>query len=168
MKRNEKTGDILFSVIGALVVSWIALLTAPYVQQGLIGIIKNFGTVMENPFRITWCEDSLKTILVFLLLYSAGIAIWLSGRKNLRTKEEHGSARWGNPFRINRKYAQKPLRDNRILTQNVKMGLNDYKHKRNLNVMVVGGSGAGKSFRLVMPNVLAGARSSLILTDPNG
>ena len=168
MKRNEKTGDILFSVIGALVVSWIALLTAPYVQQGLIGIIKNFGTVMENPFRITWCEDSLKSILVFLLLYSAGIAIWLSGRKNLRTKEEHGSARWGNPFRINRKYAQKPLRDNRILTQNVKMGLNDYKHKRNLNVMVVGGSGAGKTRYYAKPNLMQGSDCSFVVLDPKG
>ena len=166
MKDKERTENIVFSVIGGLAVLWIALLTAPYVQQGLIGIVKNLGTVMSDPFKITWCEDSLKTILVFLLLYSAGIVIWLSGRKNLRTKEEHGSARWGNPSKINRKYAQTPSRDNRILTQNVKMGLNDYKHKRNLNVMVVGGSGAGKTRYYAKPNLMQGSDCSFVVLDP--
>ena len=168
MKYRERTEDIIISVIGGLVVLWVALLTAPYVQQGLIGIIKNFGTALNDPFHITWCGDSLKTILVFLCLYTAGIMIWLSGRKNLRTKEEHGSARWGNPMKINRKYSQNPAKNNRILTRNVRMGLDDYRHKRNLNVMVVGGSGAGKTRYYAKPNLLQGSDCSYVVLDPKG
>ena len=82
MKHRERTEDIVFSVIGGLVIFWIALLTAPYVQQGLIGIVKNLGTVMSDPFKITWCEDSLKTILVFLDVIQ--INPWLcQGRQEL-------------------------------------------------------------------------------------
>ena len=168
MKNNERTGNILFSATGGLVVLWLALLVAPYANQGLPGIIRNFGKVMNDPFHLEWCEDSLKTILVFLLLYGLGITIYLTGRKNLRSKEEHGSAKWGSPFLINRKYEQKPEKNNRILTQNLKMGLDDHKHRRNLNVMVVGGSGAGKTRYYAKPNLMQGNDCSYVILDPKG
>ena len=65
MKQNSKAADVTAVMIGALLTAWLAVLTAPYVQQGLIGIIKNLGTAMSGPFKLTWCENSLKTILAF-------------------------------------------------------------------------------------------------------
>ena len=64
------------------------------------------------------------------------ITIYLSTKKNYRRREEHGSARWGNANEINKKYKQLPMDRNKLLTQNVCIGLNGKKHRRNLNVLV--------------------------------
>ena len=61
----------------------------------------------------------------------------------------------------------RPYADNILFTQNFRMGLDCYRHKRNLNVLVVGGSGAGKSRTYALPNILQG-NCSLVITDPKG
>jgi type IV secretion system protein VirD4 len=96
-----------------------------------------------------------------------GIGIYLSTRRNYRRREEHGSARWGGAAAINRKYRDKDLGNNKILTQNVRIGLNGRKHRRNLNVMVVGGSGSGKTRFYAKPNVMQ-ANTSFVVLDPKG
>ena len=58
-------------------------------------------------------------------------------RKNYRRNEEHGSAKWGNAVSLNKKYRQKD-NYNKILTKNVSLGINGKKHRRNVNVLVVG------------------------------
>lgn len=93
---------------------------------------------MNNPLNFIWCEDSTKTILIFLCFYILGIGIYESTKKNYRRREEHGSAKWGIASVLNKKYKQKPFCDNKILTQNVAIGLNGKKHRRNLNVLVCG------------------------------
>ena len=168
MKQNSKAADITASMLGALLTAWLAVLIAPYVQQGMIGIIKSLGTAVSDPLKLTWCEDSLKTILVFLLVYSLVIAMVFANRKNYRRGEEQGSARWGEVAAINKKYAQNPAANNRLLTQHVRMGLDDHKHMRNLNVMVVGGSGAGKTRYYCLPNLLQCPECSFVILDPKG
>lgn len=88
--------------------------------------------------RITLCENSIRVILFFMLIYGIGISIYESTKKNYRKKEEHGSAKWGIAKIINKKYKQYPVNHNKILTQNVAIGLEGRKHKRNLNVLVCG------------------------------
>ena len=95
-----------------------------------------------------------------------------SDRKNTRPGEEHGSARWGDVFALNRKYADK-AGPNLLLTRHFRIGVDGYKHKHNTNILVVGGSGAGKTRTYAVPNVLEAARAgpggkgcSLVLTDP--
>ena len=62
-----------------------------------------------------------------------------------------------------------PAEDNKILTQNVKLGLNGKKHRRNLNVLVCGGSGAGKTRFYCKPNIMQCSKNiSYVLTDPKG
>jgi len=146
-------------------VIWIALLIAPIVNKGLIGIIQNFGAVINNPFKIVFCENSIKAILFLLAVYVLGIGIYISTKRNMRPKEEHGSAKWGNAKAINKKYMQKPINQNKILTGNVKIGLNGRKHRRNLNVLVCGGSGAGKTRFYCKPNVMQ-ANTSFVILDP--
>jgi type IV secretion system protein VirD4 len=133
----------MFSV-GLLPIIWAALLTAPSISGGLIEILTNLTVAINNPFHINWCEDSPKTVLIFVPAYAASIGIYFSTRRNTRPKEEHGSAKWGDAGTINKKYADRHFTDNKILTQNVRIGLDGKKHMRNLNVMVVGGSGSGK------------------------
>ena len=109
----------------------------------------------------------MKSILICTLLYAFGIGIYYANRRNYRRGEEHGSAKWGNAAQLCKKYQEKPYADNILFTQNFRMGLDCYRHKRNLNVLVVGGSGAGKSRTYALPNILQG-NCSLVITDPKG
>ena len=167
--RHDKFSkqNILLYCLGTIPVIWLALLIAPFMEDGLPGLIKNFGAAMSRPFYITLCGNSLKTILVLLLCYGLAIGIYLSTQRNYRRWEEHGSAQWGSPVQVNRKYADKVPTRNKILTQNVSVGLDGRKHRRNLNTLVCGGSGAGKTRFFAKPN-LCQANSSYVVLDPKG
>lgn len=167
--RHDKFSkqNILLYCLGTIPVVWLALRIAPFMEDGLPGLIKNFGAAMSCPFYITLCGNSLKTILVLLLCYGLAIGIYLSTQRNYRRREEHGSAQWGSPVQVNRKYADKVPPRNKILTQNVSVGLDGRKHRRNLNTLVCGGSGAGKTRFFAKPN-LCQANSSYVVLDPKG
>mgnify|MGYP000253503038 CR=1 FL=1 len=167
MRNDENKASLILAVCGIVPVVWLALLTAPYVSGGIVEIIGNLSVAINDPFSITVCEDSLRTVLIFLLAYAMGIGIYLSTRRNYRRREEHGSAKWGDPKAINRKYSDKEPSANKILTQNVAIGLDGRKHRRNLNVLVVGGSGAGKTRFYAKPNIM-NANTSLIVLDCKG
>lgn len=89
-------------LIGLIPVIWFSLLVAPFFDGGLPKIIKDFPKAMENPFLITWCNDSIKVILLFLFIYLLGIIIYLSTEKNYRRRSEYGSAKWGNVGKLNK------------------------------------------------------------------
>lgn len=167
--RHDKFSkqNILLYCLGTIPVIWLALLIAPFMEDGLPGLIRNFGAAMSRPFYITLCGNSLKTILVLLLCYGLAIGIYLSTQRNYRRREEHGSAQWGSPVQVNGKYADKVPTRNKILTQNVSVGLDGRKHRRNLNTLVCGGSGAGKTRFFAKPN-LCQANSSYVVLDPKG
>lgn len=167
--RHDKFSkqNILLYCLGTIPVIWLALLIAPFMEDGLPGLIRNFGAAMSRPFYITLCGNSLKTILVLLLCYGLAIGIYLSTQRNYRRREEHGSAHWGSPAQVNGKYADKIPAQNKILTQNVSVGLDGRRHRRNLNTLVCGGSGAGKTRFFAKPN-LCQANSSYVVLDPKG
>ena len=167
MKQDDKRAAAILSVIGVIPVVWLALLVAPSVKGGLPEILSKLMTVFNNPFQIELCEDSLKTVLVLLLCYGFGIGIYFSTRRNYRRREEHGSAKWGDARAVNRKYAQNPKSENKLMTQNVSIGLNAKKHRRNLNTLVCGGSGAGKTRFYCKPNLMQ-ANTSFVILDPKG
>ena len=167
--RHDKFSkqNVLLYCLGTFPVVWLALRIAPFMEDGLPGLIQNFGAAMSRPFHITLCEDSLKTVLILLLCYGLAIGMYLSTQRNYRRREEHGSAQWGSPVQVNRKYADKVPTRNKILTQNVSVGLDGRKHRRNLNTLVCGGSGAGKTRFFAKPN-LCQANSSYVVLDPKG
>ena len=169
MKRdNDRQTAIILSIVGIVPVIWLALLIAPSISGGLPEIAANLAILFDNPFSIKLCGDSLKTVLILLLCYGMGIGIYFSTRKNYRRREEHGSAKWGNVRAIDKKYRQKPLSENKLMTQNVCIGLNAKKHRRNLNTLVCGGSGAGKTRFYARPNIMNAARNSYVILDPKG
>ena len=168
MRRDKTTqSDLILYVVFLIPVIWAALLTAPSLSGGLPEILANLTTAINNPFNIEWVDNTPKCILLFTAAYGMGIGIYLSTRRNYRRREEHGSARWGGAAAINRKFRDKDLGNNKILTQNVRIGLNGRKHRRNLNVMVVGGSGSGKTRFYAKPNVMQ-ANTSFVVLDPKG
>ncbi len=163
---------IVLYISGLLPVSWLALRSAPYfIKNGLIGVLEHAGEMFNEPFHITTVEGSLKVVLVFCLIYGIGIGVYLSIDRNYRRREEHGSAKWGNAKSVNKKYAAKPEMSNKILTQNVRIGFDGHEHKRNLNVLVVGGAGAGKTRFYAKPNILQAnkdSKFSIVVLDPKG
>ena len=167
MKQDDKQAAIILSVIGIIPVVWLALLIAPSVGGGLPEILPKLMTVFNNPFHIEFCEDSLKTVLVLLLAYGMAIGIYFSTRRNYRRREEHGSAKWGDAKAVNKKYYQAPKCENKLMTQNVSIGINAKKHRRNLNTLVCGGSGAGKTRFYCKPNLMQ-ANTSFVILDPKG
>lgn len=167
MRQNEQLQNKVLYFLGIIPTIWLALIIAPNLNNGLMSIITSFTESMNNPLNISWCENSIKSILIFLLIYIMIIAVYESTKKNYRRGEEHGSAKWGSASELNKKYMQKPENMNKILTKNVKLGLKGKQHKRNLNVLVVGGSGAGKTFSYCKPNIMQ-ANSSFVCLDPKG
>ena len=167
MKQDNRQAQLILCLFGIIPVIWLGLLIAPAVSGGLPEIITVFPTAMNNPFHIVFCEDSLKTVLIALCAYGMGIGVYLSTRRNYRRGEEHGSAKWGNARTVDKKYRDKRPEQNKLFTQNVRMGLDGRKHRRNLNTVVVGGSGAGKSFNLAKPNLMQ-ANTSFTVLDPKG
>ena len=165
MKQDNRI-YIILSIIGIIAVIWLALLIAPLTSGGLATIINQLPKKLQNPFNIEICENSIKTVLIFLLSYLIGIGAYFSTRKNYKKGKEHGSAKWGNTKEINKKYKQMPESENRILTQDVRLGLNAKKHRRNLNTLVIGGSGAGKTLFYAKPNLLQASNNSYIILDP--
>lgn len=144
-RDNDRQTSIILAVLGILPIVWLGLLIAPSVKGGLPEILPSLMNVMSDPFHIVLCEDSVKTVLVLLLCYGMGIGIYFSTRRNYRRREEHGSAKWGNAKAVDKKYRQNPPTENKLMTQAVRIGLNGKKHRRNLNTLVCGGSGAGKT-----------------------
>ncbi len=168
MRHNRfSRSSILLYVLGIVPVVWLALLTAPALGGGLPGLIRDLPGIAADPLRIEWCGDSLKTVLAFVLAYGICIGVYLAVAGNYRHREEHGSARWGSAAAINGKYGRRKSADNKILTQNVSIGLDGRKHRRNLNVLVCGGSGAGKTRFYAKPNIMQ-TNTSFVVLDPKG
>ena len=160
MKPDNKAGGSWLYALGLIPVVWFALLIAPSLSGGLSEIVNVLPAAMNHPFQIVWCEDSVKAVLIFIAAYGLGIGIYLSSRRNYRRGEEHGSAKWGDPRAVNKKYRDKDPFQNRIFTQHVRMGLDGKKHRRTLNSLVCGGSGAGKSRFYAKPNLLQASHVS--------
>ena len=167
-QENQKTIYILLGILTVFVI-WLALMVAGCYEENikLFELLDRLTVAMNNPTHITLNEYSLKAVLIFLFLYAMGIGVYFSSRENRRPGEEHGSARWGNVKSVVKRYMDKDSYKNIILSQNMRLGLNAKKHRRNLNVLVVGGSGAGKTRFYAKPNLMQ-CNTSFIVADPKG
>ena len=151
-------------------VLWLAAIAAYAYEDGmnLFQWMGRFSQVLERPFAIGWTAHTPKFMLVSLIAYAFGIALYYSGRENRRPGEEYGSARWGDPRALCRKYMDHQHKEaNIILTQRVRLGMDGYKTQRNMNILVIGGSGSGKTRYFCKPGLYS-ANCSYLVTDPKG
>ena len=158
----RKSNDTLFYLIGAVPVVWLALLLAQSLGGGLPELLRNLTSALEQPTNIIWTDKSLPTVLICLAAYGMAVLLYRTNQGRTRDGEEHGSAAWATPASVNAQFAQK---DSIPLTQHVRLGLDTHKHRRSLNVLVIGGSGAAKTRSFVLPNILA-ANTNYVITDP--
>lgn len=164
---NKNKEEFIFLGLLIIPITWLAILIAPYTDQGLIYALPHFSEALNHPFHLQWSAYTFKAITIFMIAYLLGIGIYLSSPKNYRRQQEYGSARWANPNFICKKYANKEYSSNKIFSRNVRMGLDGKKHRRNLNTIVIGGSGAGKTRFYAKPNILQ-CNTSFVVLDPKG
>lgn len=144
--------------------------------ENIFEILDRLSQILRQPFSLHYTVYTGKCILILSFAYITGICIYYSQQKNYRRGVEYGSARWGDVHQICKRYADKEYTHNLLLTQNFRMSQEVYKHQRNLNVLVAGGSGAGKSRTYAVPNILQcsqaeskkGGGCSIVVTDPKG
>ena len=158
----RKSNDTLFYLIGIIPVVWLALLLAQSLGGGLPELLRNLTSALEQPTNIVWTDKSLPTILICLAAYGMAVLLYRTNQGRTRDGEEHGSAAWATPASVNAQFAQK---DSIPLTQHVRLGLDTHRHRRSLNVLVIGGSGAAKTRSFVLPNILT-ANTNYVITDP--
>ena len=125
-------------------------------------LLTNLTAALQHPLDIHWTDKSMLSILICTGLYIMGLCVYASEQRRTRDGEEHGSAAWGSPRQVNAMFRQK---ENKILTRHVRLGLDTHKHRRSLNVLVIGGSGAAKTRSYVKPNILE-ANTNYVITDP--
>ena len=158
----RKSNDTLFYLIGIIPAVWLSLLLAQSLGGGLPELLRNLTSALEQPTNIVWTDKSLSTILICLAAYGMAVLLYRTNQGRTRDGEEHGSAAWATPASVNAQFAQK---ESIPLTQHVRLGLDTHKHRRSLNVLVIGGSGAAKTRSFVLPNILT-ANTNYVITDP--
>ena len=169
----RKSNDTLFYLIGIIPVVWLALLLAQSLGGGLPELLRNLTAALEQPTNIIWTDKSLPAILICLAAYGMAVLLYRTNQGRTRDGEEHGSAHWGIAKELNERYRnRKDPWQEIILSQNVRLSNDSYRHQRNLHVVVIGGSGSGKTRFFIKPNLLQCDSKnfpvSFVVTDPKG
>ena len=129
------------------------------------GFAAAFQSALPSFHPIDLCAGVAAALLIRLIVYVKG-----KNAKKFRKNLEYGSARWGKPEDI-APYVDPKFENNVILTQTERLMMSnrpkDPKTARNKNVLVVGGSGSGKTRFFIKPNLMQ-LHSSYVVTDPKG
>lgn len=155
-------------VILYLPVVYFAMVTASVYIPGenIFALLERFGLLLGRPDLLRWTAYTPRCILGALVCYGLAVTLYYSDHENRRPGEEYGSAKWGNARELNKRYADRDGK-NVILTKRVSIGLDGYKHRRNLNILVVGGSGSGKTRFFCKPGIMS-VNCSYLIVDPKG
>ena len=168
LKQPSQANRLIVCLFFYIPVIWAALLIAQSLESGqgaasgLPTLIANLTAALQHPLEVRWTDKSLLSILACTGVYIMVLALLSAEQGRRRDGAEHGSAAWASPRQVNAMFAQK---QNKILTRHVRLGLDTHKHRRSLNVLVIGGSGAAKTRSYVKPNILE-ANTNYVVTDP--
>ena len=163
----KKMHPIAWAIL-CLPVVYFAMVTASVYIPGenIFALLERISTIVRRPDLLRWTAYTSRFLLVFLLFYGGGVLLYYADHENRRPGEEYGSAKWGNARELNKQYADRDGK-NVILTKRVSIGLDGYKHRRNLNILVVGGSGSGKTRFFCKPGIMS-VNCSYLIVDPKG
>ena len=158
---------VVWALLGIFSV-YLAVAAASAYEEGsnIFVWMGRFSEVLKRPSLLRWTPYTVKCIVVVLLLCAFAVLLYRSDREKRRPGGEYGTAKWEAAETMNQKYADKDG-PNVILTQHVSIGMDGYKHQRNLNVLVVGGSGSGKTRYFCKPGLMD-ANCSYLVVDPKG
>lgn len=163
----KKIHPIAWAILCLPVVYFAMVAASVYIPgENIFALLERISTMVRRPDLLRWTAYTPRFLLVFLLLYGGGVLLYYADHENRRPGEEYGSAKWGNARELNKRYADQDGK-NVILTKRVSIGLDGYKHRRNLNILVVGGSGSGKTRFFCKPGIMS-VNCSYLIVDPKG
>lgn len=163
----KKMHPIAWAILCLPVVYFAMVAASVYIPgENIFALLERISTMVRRPNLLRWTAYTLRFLLAFLLLYGGGVLLYYADHENRRPGEEYGSAKWGNAHELNKRYADRDGK-NVILTKRVSIGLDGYKHRRNLNILVVGGSGSGKTRFFCKPGIMS-VNCSYLIIDPKG
>lgn len=171
MVQNKKKLPAWLVILGAVLSGYAGCLLngAWKPGQDLNAFLESFNQVCEEPFACYYNGTTVKAVIAALSVYAIALLVYITSKKNFMPGKEYGTAEFAPPRAVNKMLEDKDEKFNRILSQNVKMSLNFRKLKLNGNILICGGSGAGKTFYEVKPNLMQMPHHcSFICTDPKG
>lgn len=123
---------------------------------------------LMHPLPLQLTEKTGTFVLAGLTIWGLAYLMHLSSIRNLMPGKEYGTARFAEPEELNQKLQDKKPANNKIISEHIRISFDTKLTGLNNNVIIIGGSGAGKSFRLVKPNAYQCGTQSYIFTDPKG
>ena len=171
MQITRKKPSWVWIVAGACFFAYLGYLLGGVWEEGmqLADFLEACNAVRDAPFDNYMNENTWKAVVIALLVYAAAVLMYATGQKNYMPGKEYGSATFADVRRVNQILADKDPGYNRILSRHVRMSLDTRHTKLNNNVLIIGGSGAGKTFYEVKPNLMQMPHHcSFICTDPKG
>ena len=126
----------------------------------------NVSQFFIPPYHISTRKNDLITGGIAVFGFFLFVIYQVFNKHNYLAGQEHGSARWGTPTDI-AKYKDSNYQNNVLLTMTERLSLNTRKTMRNLNVLIIGGSGSGKTRFYLKPNLMQ-MHTSYVITDPKG
>lgn len=171
MQTSKKKPSVVFILVGAILVGYFGYLIGGAWEKGMAlnDFINRLNEVCSAPLADYINENTMKAVAIAIGIYGMAILTYYTSQRNLMPGKEFGTARFENPQRANKILADKDENFNRVLSQNVKMSLDFRRLKLNGNILICGGSGAGKTFYEVKPNLMQMPHNcSFICTDPKG
>lgn len=171
MPTTKKKPSAVLILLGVVVSAFIGYLAggAWPDSRNAAEFLESFLIVADNPFHNYFNEYTVNAVVIALVVYAIAIIMYYTSQRNYMPGKEYGTAKYANVEQVNKVLKDEDESFNRILSQNVRMSLNTRKTKLNNNVLIIGGSGAGKTFYEVKPNLMQMPRNcSFICTDPKG
>ena len=171
MQTTKKKPSILFVLLGAIISGYVGYLINGAWNEGIDinTFLENFTNVCNKPLANYINTNTTKAVAIAFAIYAIAILMYYTSQRNFMPGKEYGTARFANVKQVNKILADKDEGFNRILSQNVRMSLDTRHTKLNNNVLIIGGSGAGKTFYEVKPNLMQMPHNcSFIATDPKG
>lgn len=163
-------------LIPCLIIGELFTMYVSYVLNGvwntngdIVLILNKFNAAIKNPFGHYYNANTLRAVIYGSLIYGMAVLMYVTSRRNLMHGKEYGTARFADIRMVNKALADKDESKNRILSNNVRMSTDTSVTGLNNNMLVIGGSGAGKTFFIVKPNIMQMMlNNSFIATDPKG
>ena len=171
MQTTKKKPSLIFILVGAVLAGYLGYLINGAWTEGIAfnEFMDRFNEVCAVPFANYYNSNTVKAVAIALGIYAMAIVMYYTSQRNYMPGKEFGTAKFENPKQVNKILADKDENFNRILSQNVKMSLDFRRLKLNGNILICGGSGAGKTFYEVKPNLMQMPHNcSFICTDPKG
>ena len=171
MQTTKKKPNIYLIVFGAILSLYLGYLVGAAWKPGreLDEFIAVFSYVCNHPLANYFCKETPKAMLSVLMIYIMIVIMYYTSRRNMMPGKEFGTAKFADVKQINHVLEDPDIGRNRILSQNVKMSLDTRRTKLNNNILIIGGSGAGKTYYEVKPNLMQMPTDcSFIITDPKG